>query len=424
MATSVYIKDLRTDSVVIDHNAATVMTPASVVKTLTAATALLTLGPDFRFVTPVELAGTRSAKRPYEWIGDIVVTPSGDPTLGSAWSPDSIAPSPIDTIVSYIKDSGITSVSGGIRIDDTFCDPGPVLTWECEDIAYAYGAGIHGLNYADNCVRLWPAADSLSLPTRLHPVYVTRRHGHGIDVVRGAGSDRLHVYGTRGALSDRSASTETTNPDPTYTFATLLRRRLADEGISVGDSAVTDSMSPLHPLCRLSSPTLADISRITLKRSDNLFAEGMLRALAPGGTRSECIDFEHSYWGAAGVDLSGAIIRDGSGLTRANAVSAETIGALLEHMIKTPVFDAYLAGFPLSGIDGTMRRFAPGTALEGRLALKTGSLSGVQAYAGYHLDSEGRPTHVVVIMVRGFVCPRTQLRDAVAHYLLRLFYPN
>lgn len=61
------------------------------------------------------------------------------------------------------------------------------------------------------------------------------------------------------------------------------------------------------------------------------------------------------------------------------------------------------------------------TPLKGRLALKTGSVSAVQCYAGYLLDEENKPTHVVVVMVNAFYCPRARLREAISDYLLNTF---
>ncbi|MDE6853573.1 MAG: hypothetical protein K2J38_00785, partial [Muribaculaceae bacterium] len=55
------------------------------------------------------------------------------------------------------------------------------------------------------------------------------------------------------------------------------------------------------------------------------------------------------------------------------------------------------------------------------IALKTGSVSSVQCYAGYVLDDARRPTHVVVIMVNGFFCPRREVRRSVEDLLLKNF---
>ena len=67
------------------------------------------------------------------------------------------------------------------------------------------------------------------------------------------------------------------------------------------------------------------------------------------------------------------------------------------------------------------RDLAEDLSLEGRLALKSGSMRGVQTFAGYKLNSEGKPTHVVVIMVNQFTCKRSAVRNAMTNFLLRQF---
>ncbi len=68
-----------------------------------------------------------------------------------------------------------------------------------------------------------------------------------------------------------------------------------------------------------------------------------------------------------------------------------------------------------------MRGFLAKSELKGLVALKTGSVSSVQAYAGYKFDDEGEPTHVIVIMVNGFFCPRSQVREGAEQLLIDLF---
>ena len=83
--------------------------------------------------------------------------------------------------------------------------------------------------------------------------------------------------------------------------------------------------------------------------------------------------------------------------------------------------DAYLNCFPRTGKNGTLKDFLKGTRLEGKLAMKTGSLNGVQCYAGYKLDENSNPSHVVVIMVNHYFCSKSEIRAAIAQMLLKTF---
>lgn len=164
--------------------------------------------------------------------------------------------------------------------------------------------------------------------------------------------------------------------------------------------------------------------RSLMVRSDNMFAEGMLRAIAPGKTRKRAIEREKEIWASRGISPRYTIIRDGSGLTRANRLSARFIGDVLEWMAESPRAATFTSFFPRAGRDGTLRSFLDKSPLEGQLALKTGSVSSVQCYAGYKIDNNACPTHVVVVMVNGFFCPRAQVRRGTERLMMKLFAPQ
>ena len=161
--------------------------------------------------------------------------------------------------------------------------------------------------------------------------------------------------------------------------------------------------------------------RSLMVRSDNLFAEGMLRSIAPDGTRKSALQRQKEIWATRGVNPRYTIINDGSGLTRANRLSARFIGDVLEWMAQSPMADTYTSFFPKAGKEGTMRGFLSKSPLSGKIALKTGSVSSVQCSAGYKLDDNGKASHVVVILVNGFFCKRPQVREGAENLLTEIF---
>lgn len=68
-----------------------------------------------------------------------------------------------------------------------------------------------------------------------------------------------------------------------------------------------------------------------------------------------------------------------------------------------------------------MRNFLVESPLAGRVAMKTGSMKGVQSYAGYLMDAEGRPTHAIVFIVNNFKCSRAALKKDIERLLLEKF---
>ena len=86
------------------------------------------------------------------------------------------------------------------------------------------------------------------------------------------------------------------------------------------------------------------------------------------------------------------------GLSRIERVSADMLGHLLLLAWQRPWMPEYISALPIAGVDGTARRRLRDSAANGRAHIKTGSLNGVRAIAGYVLDRNGR-RHAVVMMV-------------------------
>ena len=407
----IYIKDLSTGKVIIDHNGQMALTPASVMKALTTATVLSVSGTKARFSTPVMLNGSRDGKT---WHGNIVVKSSADPTLESENFKSRRGF--CDSIVAHLRSMGIDRIDGDIVVEQTLLDAGPILQWEIEDVAWPYGAGLFGFNWRDNTVAITPATGEVVPEAPGLEICVEKAKGN--DLVRGINSNRLTVY-TRDP-SDRKWTVNTTVPDPAAVFRAQLRRALSRAEIALGDEALA-ATSENTPLYTHKSADYGDIMRSLMVRSDNLFAEGMLRTLAPSSGRKAAINRERELWATRGGNTRYTIINDGSGLTRANRLSAHFLGDVLEWMAKSEMSKTYTSFFPRAGKDGTMRGFLAKSPLKGQIALKTGSVSSVQCYAGYKLNAKGEPTHVVVMMINGFFCPRKEVREACENLLTKTF---
>ena len=148
---------------------------------------------------------------------------------------------------------------------------------------------------------------------------------------------RAHTKNTRWALN-------TTVPDPSAVFKAQLTAALKTAGITIGTKALGSGEE--KPLYTHKSMPYADIMRSLMVRSDNLFAEGILRSIAPEATRKEAINREKQLWATRGINTRYTIINDGSGLTRANRLSAHFIGDVLEWMAHSEYARTYAGFFP------------------------------------------------------------------------------
>lgn len=156
-----------------------------------------------------------------------------------------------------------------------------------------------------------------------------------------------------------------------------------------------------------------------MHRSDNLMAEGMLRAAYPGLSREDATKEEIKMWGDKGIDTRNIVIEDGSGLSRRNKINPYFLAEVLDWMrLHKNHNNQYVEIFPAAGVSGTMKNFLKGTPLQGRLRMKTGSMRNVQCYAGFMTDKNDSPTHLVVIMVNNFA-DRGALKKALSNLLIK-----
>lgn len=361
----VIVRDLSTGENIVEQNPDKFLTPASIVKSITAASVLLAGKADTAFSTPVYALGDIDADGMLN--GSIVIKASGDPTTES--SRFSNRPGLINSTADCIRRLGIRGIRGSLEIDSAgFVQQGPVDRWEFDDLKYAYGAGLHPVNYHDNTIN-----------------------------------------------GDKALA------DPAEELLITIEERLDADSINVEWNEVDTAGLLPRPLLTAVSPDAWQIMREMMEQSVNLYAESMLRLLAPGENRDAALARQLQLLQNTGIDTEAAQLFDGSGLTRANRVTPDFMADLLETMAQSEFSKRFVSLFPCVGQQGTVRRLLCNTPLEGRLVLKSGSMNGVQTYAGYRLDSSNRPTHVVVIIVNDFTCKRAAVTSAISSFLLRQF---
>lgn len=364
--TAVLIKDLRTGKTLASHNAALPLLPASILKTVSIASLLEESGPDAHFHTRVYADG-KIKKGTLE--GNLVVKGGGDPTLGADCQPASA--DIMQEIVDVLKSREISMISGGIVVDTSlYAGPACPPSWGSGDLSASYGTGCHALNYR------------------------------------------------------RNASGKSSVKDPVAVFLYQLRNYMEANGISVGNDSPTTSDAESGRMTLLLdhvSDKYAEVMRSCMMRSDNLFAETILRTfgIAQGGDGStaDSAEKEMKKWSDKGFPMEGVHIVDGSGLSRSNRVTADFMTSLLTEMKDDEDFSTFL---PLAGQEGTLSGFLKDTPLDAYVAMKTGSMNGIQCYAGYKLDDKFAPTHSIVIIMNG-IGNRTEARAAAERMLLSIF---
>ena len=87
------------------------------------------------------------------------------------------------------------------------------------------------------------------------------------------------------------------------------------------------------------------------------------------------------------IDDIGLVLDNGSGLSRSERITPSQMTALLMAGVRSNWAPEFLASLPIAGLDGTMRRRLPDSAVAQRARLKTGTLKNVVALAGYVPDA-------------------------------------
>jgi serine-type D-Ala-D-Ala carboxypeptidase/endopeptidase (penicillin-binding protein 4) len=417
--------DLNTGERIYARNPNKSFLPASLNKLFTSAAALDRLDPEFRYRTELLAEGPV-----HDGVlqGALIVRGAGDPTIGAPVFGIS-GPDLFRQWADSIRNAGIYHIRGDIIGDDNVFDDVPLGTgWSWDDEPYAYAAEVSGLAMNENTVSVVVTAQRPGAPgdVRLEPetdyVQVINRTvtlprdsslARRFDRSRGTNIIRLSTRIPAG----RTDTASITVHNPTRYFVHVLRSVLLGEGISVGGRAVDVDDVDVRPdylatqrVAVHHSPPLREIVRETNKRSQNLYAEHLLKTLgaiqavetgvvgpgtAPSGARSLL-----SFAARVGADTSRIRIADGSGLSRMNLTTPETTARLLTYIWQfpdNPVRDSFIASLPVGGVDGTLAgRFQSPPAL-GNVRAKTGTLSGVSGLGGYVASASGTPFAFVLI---------------------------
>ncbi|HUK33920.1 MAG TPA: D-alanyl-D-alanine carboxypeptidase/D-alanyl-D-alanine-endopeptidase [Vicinamibacterales bacterium] len=430
----IVVKPVDRDDVWYAKNGNTLMMPASSLKVLTLAAAAEKLGWEYRYETKVFAIGPIEAGVLH---GDLVVVGSGDPSLDD-WDGD--ATRVFGDWAAQLKGAGISTISGRVVGDDhAFDDETIGFGWAWDDLPAGFAAGVGALQFNEGNVqlRLGPgdAVGDRAIVTitpdfaglTLNNLIVTGPPDTIGNVTRRRlpGSSRLELRGTlplRGRPYSQTASVD----NPTLYFVNALRAALIADGITItgpatdiDDLPIPPSHDRLTPIAAYQSPPLSMLATTMMKLSQNQFAEALFKTLG-GGTAEAARMAERDTLQSWGIDPATVILADGSGLSRYNYITAQTMVAVLTHAARSERLRAtYQSTLPIAGRDGTLELRMKGTPAEGRAFVKTGSMNGVRTAAGYVQTADGQML-VFAILANNFANSSAVINAATDEIIVRL----
>ena len=430
---SICIVDIDKDSVLANINGNKVLMSASTAKLFSTYTALDVLGSEYRPQTNLYINGEVDSLGVLQ--GDLYIRGEGDVTLGSKYfNEEGSEYEFMKDWLSALKAQGINAINGSIIADGSqFGYAGVPDGWDWSDMGNYYGSGACGINFYDNMVKYYfdtynygetakflktfPSDDSLIF-----------RHSISAANIR---NDQSYMYGAPYSrdrfgvgslpLNRKSFTLKGSMHDPEYMlsleFTGFLNNdslfsyvRGKPKGVRLMPSVVLN-YEELKMIHSHKGEKLIDIVRITNLNSVNLFAEGLLNLVGFNkyGKCSTSSGIEAIYKNLEGkVNLSGMKLKDGSGLSRENAISAENFCSLLTHIHRSNLSDVFRSTLAVAGNSGTLKNICKGQSASGRMQAKSGTLSNVKAYAGY-VNSKSGSNLAFAVIVNNFEGSRYKL---------------
>ncbi|MDR2470280.1 MAG: D-alanyl-D-alanine carboxypeptidase/D-alanyl-D-alanine-endopeptidase [Tannerella sp.] len=444
---SFMVKETASGNVLYGFDTEREVIPASVMKTVTTASALAILGENFRFETSVLYDGEI---RDGVLHGDLYICGTGDPTLNSAE-----LSTPKDSILALwtlaVKKAGIRQIAGSVIGDESIFDTeGVSMKWMREDLGNYYGQGSYGLNLFDNQYTLYVDTDtSGAVPTLSGcdppmPLLTFRNYLTTLPVTTDSCyitgfpfSNERYLYGVVPTHRSR-LRLKGDIPDPSLYLAQYFHHYLAGQGIDIRKEPscyriLSESgrwrAEERRKLTVTYSPTLKEIVRITHLTSQNLYADALLKAIGlhePSDRREAVSSFEKgvrvikNYWNRKGLNTSPLWMYDGSGLSAANKVSARFLcDFFVAVSAHREISETFIRSLPQAGMEGTVRTLFKGTALQGKARLKSGTMSRVRCYGGY-VTKDGKQ-YAVVILINNFSGKSALVRAQIEELFLSLF---
>ena len=405
---AVFVQSVDSSSPVVVHNGSKSLNPASVMKLVTTTAALDILTPVYRWKTEVYQDG-RVNNGVLQ--GNLIIKGYGDPNFKAQefWR-----------LLMSLQQAGIKQIDGDLIVDKSYFAKSVGLRHTFDDETWrAYNAEpsaflVNGRNTSFKFI----ATDSgvnVTQEFELPEVQIV----NNMKLSQGACGEWRSRFGYTVKPKETGAVvtfTGTFSPaceerylelsvfdDEKYAFYTFKKLWKELGGSFNGKLKVQARPTNAVKILEQLSEPLGYVERDINKWSNNLMARQLLLTIAaeklsPPATEANGDKAVKSWLGAKGMNFKELVIENGSGLSRVERISAEHLGQLLVSAYHSPIMPELLASLPILSLDGTIKKRLVDSQSNGRAHLKTGSLDGVSAIAGYVLDQHNK-RHVLVMLV-------------------------
>ncbi|PKO47374.1 MAG: D-alanyl-D-alanine carboxypeptidase/D-alanyl-D-alanine-endopeptidase [Betaproteobacteria bacterium HGW-Betaproteobacteria-22] len=405
---AIYIRPVNAEAPLLEHNATQSMNPASVMKLVTTNAALELLGPTYRWKTEVYSNGTLENEL---LNGDLIIKGYGDPAFKAQdlWR-----------MLQRLRQLGIKNIHGDLIIDkdyfDKEVDAQAVFDGE---IWRAYNAmpstflvNARNTSFRFSIVDGQVKIDQEFELPEIKIINNMKVAGRGCAAWRSTMTYQVNVLDDSATVTFNGTFSPSCGEryielslfnDTQYAYFSFKKLWQELGGSFEGQIKVAETPDSAVKLIEQFSDPLGYVVRDVNKWSNNLMARQLLLTIAAEqvGAPARVDKGEQaiqSWLRTKNLRFNELVVDNGSGLSRNTRISAEHLGQMLVSAYNGPTMPEFMASLAILSKDGTvMGRLKEGPS-NGRAHLKTGSLNGVSAIAGYVLDANGH-RHVLVMLV-------------------------
>jgi D-alanyl-D-alanine carboxypeptidase/D-alanyl-D-alanine-endopeptidase (penicillin-binding protein 4) len=423
----IWVQDAARKTPTLAHEAERTMSPASTMKLVTTYAALELLGPAYTWKTEVY-----AHKPPAAGVldGDLFIKGYGDPKLNleNFW-----------LLLRELRSRGIQTIRGDLVLDKSYFEvahqePGtfdnePLRPYNVEPDALLVNFNVVRLRLTPQAGKLNVAADPM--PARLAIVNAVQIDGSACGDWRSAIATAvretadgvtLELGGRYPAACGEKALNLSLLENGHYVFGLFQQLWTELGGSIVGNVRAGAVPADAQLLATATSPALAEVIRDINKYSNNVMARqlyltiGAERAGPPGSTANAAQALQ-DWLAAKRMDFPELVVDNGSGLSRNERISPHHLGMLLLAAFASPVFAELESSLPIVSVDGTMKKRLGEQTVAGHAHIKTGSLQGVKAIAGYVFDRKGRRMAVVCLINHPDAAAGQAVQDALLQWV-------
>lgn len=429
---AVYVQAVDANTPIISHNATLSLNPASVMKLVTTNAAFDLLTPDYRWKTEIYRDGNMNSG---VLDGNLIIKGYGDPSFKASdfWR-----------LLMSLQQAGITNIRGDLIIDKSYFaknvanhktfDNETWRAYNAEPSAFLVNGRYTSFKFSATGDALATGTVNISQEFELSEVQIINNMKVSTGVC-GQWRDRFG-YMVKSQLNQAAVTFNgsfspdcgerylelSVLDDEQYAFATFKKLWRELGGKFKGNLKLQETpTNAIKVLEQLSDP-LGYVVRDVNKWSNNLMARQLLLTIGaelqgPPANEAKGALAIKDWLANKRIDAKELVLENGSGLSRTERITAAHLGALLVSAYHSPIMPELMASLPILGLDGTVKKRLIDSPVQSRAHLKTGSLDGVSAIAGYVLDARNR-RQVLVMLVNHANADNSKLaQDALIEWV-------